>query len=143
MLVIITFIGFKRTFYNIRSHNTPLLISKGWGIAPPPTPGVLKRSQTLGLKGLTSNFLFFIKIFFGAKHFSNTNFLGPIVYVPKIVLNLNFEWGTSSSACIFLNPMHNWDCDKTIALWQNEFLPFTLFLYTSVSARGRVPYAVI
>ena len=28
--VIITFIGFKITFSNIRSHDTPLLISRGW-----------------------------------------------------------------------------------------------------------------
>ena len=34
--VIITFIGFKITFSNIRSHGTPLLISRGWRLAPPP-----------------------------------------------------------------------------------------------------------
>ena len=34
--VIITFIGFKITFSNIRSHGAPLLISKGWRLAPPP-----------------------------------------------------------------------------------------------------------
>ena len=36
--VIITFIGFKITFSNIRSHGAPLLISKGWGLAPPLPP---------------------------------------------------------------------------------------------------------
>ena len=45
--VIITFIGFKITFSNIRSHGTPLLIS-----------GFLKRSQTLGLKGLKVSYIF-------------------------------------------------------------------------------------
>ena len=34
--VIITFIGFKITFSNIRSHGAPLLISRGWRLAPPP-----------------------------------------------------------------------------------------------------------
>ena len=34
--VITTFIGFKITFSNIRSHVAPLLISKGWRLAPPP-----------------------------------------------------------------------------------------------------------
>ena len=31
--VIITFIGFKITFSNIRSHGAPLLISRGWPLA--------------------------------------------------------------------------------------------------------------
>ena len=48
--VIITFIGFKITLSNIRSHGTPLLISRGWRLAPP--HGFLTLSQTLGLKGL-------------------------------------------------------------------------------------------
>ena len=30
------FIGFKITFSNIRSHGAPLLISRGWRLAPPP-----------------------------------------------------------------------------------------------------------
>ena len=30
-----TFIGFKITFSNIRSHSAPLLISWGWHLAPP------------------------------------------------------------------------------------------------------------
>ena len=34
--VIITFIGFKITFSNIRYPGTPLLISRGWRLAPPP-----------------------------------------------------------------------------------------------------------
>ena len=50
--MIITFIGFKITFSNIMSHGAPLLISRGWRLAPP--PGFSKLSQTLGLKGLTS-----------------------------------------------------------------------------------------
>ena len=33
--VIITFIGFKITFSHIRSHGTPLLISRGWDLARP------------------------------------------------------------------------------------------------------------
>ena len=33
--VIITFIGFKITFSNIRSHGAPLLESRGWRLAPP------------------------------------------------------------------------------------------------------------
>ena len=48
--VIITFIGFKITFSNIRSHGAPLLISRGWRLAP--SPGFLTLRQTLGLKGL-------------------------------------------------------------------------------------------
>ena len=46
--VIITFIGFKIPLSNIRSHCAPLLISRGWRLAPP--PGFLTVSQTLGLK---------------------------------------------------------------------------------------------
>ena len=34
--VIITFIGFKITFSNIRSHSTPLLISRGVALGAPP-----------------------------------------------------------------------------------------------------------
>ena len=48
--VIITFIGFKITFSNIRSHGAPLLISRGWRLAPP--PGFLTIQNTLGLIGL-------------------------------------------------------------------------------------------
>ena len=48
--VIITFIGFKITFSNIMSHGAPLLISRGWRLAP--LPRFSKLSQTLGLKGL-------------------------------------------------------------------------------------------
>ena len=53
MHVIITFIGFKITFCNIRSHGAPLLISRGWRLAPP--PGLLTLRNTLGLKGLRQN----------------------------------------------------------------------------------------
>ena len=49
--VIITFIGFKITFSNIRSHGAPLLISRGWRLAPP--PGFLTIQNTLGLIGLS------------------------------------------------------------------------------------------
>ena len=48
--VIITFIGFKIAFSNIRSHGAPLLISRGWRLAPP--PGFLTIRNTLGLIGL-------------------------------------------------------------------------------------------
>ena len=48
--VIITFIGFKITFSNIRSHGAPLLISRGWRLAPP--PGFLTLRNTSGLIGL-------------------------------------------------------------------------------------------
>ena len=48
--VIITFIGFKIAFSNIRSHGAPLLISRGWRLAPP--PGFLTIQNTLGLIGL-------------------------------------------------------------------------------------------
>ena len=34
--VIITFIGFKINFGDIRSHSAPLLISRGWDLEPPP-----------------------------------------------------------------------------------------------------------
>ena len=47
--VIITFIGFKITFSNIRSQGAPLLISRGWRLAP---PGFFTLRQTFGLKGL-------------------------------------------------------------------------------------------
>ena len=52
LCVIITFMGFKITFSNIRSHIAPLLISRRWQLAPLP-PGFSQRSQTLGLKGLS------------------------------------------------------------------------------------------
>ena len=52
--VIITFIGFKITFSNIRSHGAPLLISRGWRLAPP--PGLLTIQNTLGLIGLRYRF---------------------------------------------------------------------------------------
>ena len=35
------------------SHGAPLLISRGWRLAPP--PGFSKLSQTLGLKGLKAH----------------------------------------------------------------------------------------
>ena len=50
--VIITFIGFKITFSNIRCHGAPWLISRGWRLAPPP-PGLVTLRNTLGLKGLS------------------------------------------------------------------------------------------
>ena len=56
--VIITFIGFKITFSNIRSHGAPLLISRGWRLAPP--PGLLTLRNTLALKGLK-----YLKGFYG------------------------------------------------------------------------------
>ena len=55
--VIITFLGLKITFSNIRSHDTPLLISKGWRLALP--PGFLTLSKTLGLIGLKQEQQFF------------------------------------------------------------------------------------
>ena len=49
--VIISLIGFKITFSNIRSRGAPCWISRGWRLAPP--PGLKFPSQTLGLKGLS------------------------------------------------------------------------------------------
>ena len=37
LYVIITFKGFKLTVSNIRSHDDPLFISRGWRLAPPPS----------------------------------------------------------------------------------------------------------
>ena len=34
--VIITFMGFQKAFCNIRSQGAPLLIFRGWRLAPPP-----------------------------------------------------------------------------------------------------------
>ena len=34
--VIITFIGLEKAFCNIMSQGAPLLISRGWRLAPPP-----------------------------------------------------------------------------------------------------------
>ena len=40
------------------SHGAPLLISRGWRLAP--LPGFSKLSQTLGLKGLKQTYFFSI-----------------------------------------------------------------------------------
>ena len=50
--VIISLIGFKITFSNIRSHGAPCWNYRGWRLAPP--PGLKLPSQTPGLKGLKS-----------------------------------------------------------------------------------------
>ena len=62
--MIITFIGFKITFSNIRSHSTPLLISRGVALGAPPRVFVaisdlgfkrVKRVKRVKGKGQKSN----------------------------------------------------------------------------------------
>ena len=54
----ITFIGFKITFSNIRSHGAPLLIFKGWRLAP--FPWGFDPQSDLGFKRVNSSLRYFL-----------------------------------------------------------------------------------